>query len=57
MGGEAARVSSGARIEQSFIIAGLDPAIHLLGHAKRDGPAGDGPNERCAELAITSRSL
>jgi hypothetical protein len=31
MGGEAARVSSGARIEQSFIIAGLDPAIHLLG--------------------------
>jgi len=35
MGGEAARVSSGARIEQSFIIAGLDPAIHLLGHAKR----------------------
>jgi hypothetical protein len=24
-------VSSGARIEHSFVIAGLDPAIHLLG--------------------------
>jgi hypothetical protein len=57
-------VSSGARIEYSFIIAGLDPAIHLLGKKvmrsamdPRVEPAGDGPNERCAELAITSRSL